>query len=361
MLEFDFEVHRGAFHLQVRGVQEVANMGLFGPSGCGKTTVLNCLSGLLRPKKGFICLDGKVLFDSSAKHNVRPSRREIGYVFQDGRLFPHMSVGANIEYGRHRRSEGPSIRDLSESLDLGDSLERLPDTLSAGQKQRVGLARALAAWPKLLLLDEPLASLDEESRLRILGYLKRVYKRWQIPFVYVSHSLTEILFLSDMTWQMTEGRITRSAHPRELLARSPHYVDPILNILTGTVLETPKEKGFALVRSGDQQFKVPPNSNLHPGDTVIMALPARDLIVAVTVPHGISARNVFAAKVVQMEQNGHALWLTAQAAKSQLVVELTADAGRELNLHTGMSIHLVVKSHSITVSPIGEFTHHEQR
>lgn len=357
MLEFDFKIKVGSFDLHARGRQNVARIGLFGPSGCGKTTLLSCLAGLLCPQSGFISLNGKALFDSAAKHFVPPHRRSIGYVFQDGRLFPHMTVRANIGYGRGNK-DGPSLNELCEVLDLEGLLEQRPQTLSAGEAQRVALARALAAAPTLLLLDEPLASIDEAARLRILPYLEQVYKNWHIPFVYVSHSLSEIIFLAEMSWRMSRGKIDRCLLPLDLLAKSSH-VDPIQNILEGSVNDVLTDAGFAKVSCGSQVLKVP-SDGLRCGDNVTVALPARDLMLSLSPPQGISARNVLSAKIVEMEQNGSALWIITETGNQQLIVELTADAGRELDLRQGMPVFVVAKSHSIIVSSLNERRHREE-
>ncbi len=160
MLEFDFKIKVGTFEMRAYGRQDKPRMGLFGPSGCGKTTLMNCLAGLLCPNEGFISLNGETLFDSKRKLNVPPQKRFIGYVFQDGRLFPHMSVRDNIEFGQHRDFPGPGLSELMEVFDLKWLLDRSPNTLSGGEYQRVGMERALAAAPRLLLLDEPLSSID---------------------------------------------------------------------------------------------------------------------------------------------------------------------------------------------------------
>ncbi len=357
MLEFDFKVKVGDFELHAQSRQTALKMGLFGPSGCGKTTLLNCLAGLLRPYEGYILFRGRPLFDSANKLYVKQHRRAIGYVFQDGRLFPHMTVRANIEYGRRRQTGGPGLVELSEMLDLGELLDRLPKDLSGGQRQRVALARALAAGPQLLLLDEPLGSVDEPARLRILTYLKHVHERWHLPFVYVSHSLTEILFLTERAWQVKAGRIVRAADPYDLVAGSDEQLDSILNILSGVVVESPEQTGYVLVRCGDQTLKVP-RKDLQTGQAVTVALPARDLILSLSRLQGISARNAFPVTVQRVEQNGYALWVTVEAGGNQFIVELTRDAGRELNLRAGMAIHVVAKAHSIAVTPITERRHH---
>lgn len=359
MLEFDFKVKVGTFHLHARGQQSAPRMGLFGPSGCGKTTLLNCLAGLLRPYEGFISFNGETLFDFSSGRHVPPHRRAIGYVFQEGRLFPHMTVRANIEYGRPHGADGPSLAELSEVLNMENLFERSPETLSAGERQRVALARALAAGPRLLLLDEPLPSLDETARLRILPYLMQVYEKWNVPFVYVSHTLTEILFLAEMSWQMSRGQIERCVHPRGLLGASPHAIDPIFNILTGIVQVVPPHTGYAVVCCHNQILKAP-GDGLCSGDAVAVALPARDLMLSLLPPNGLSARNVFPATVRHMEQNGHVLWVIAEAGGNELVVELTEEAGRELNLRPGLPVYVIVKSHSITVTSLKRKAHHEE-
>ena len=351
MLEFDFKKRVGSFDLHVVGRQDDPRMGLFGPSGCGKTTLMNCLAGLLTPDEGVIKLNGETVFDSVKKINIPPQKRRIGYVFQDGRLFSHMSVRDNIEFGRQFDSSGPGFEELSEVFDIKDLLDRSPDTLSGGEYQRVGIARALAASPKLLLLDEPLSSVDIASKLNIMPYLAKAYILWQIPYIYVSHSLSEIIYLADMSWQMYHGKIIHSVHPNELLAKSSHEVDPILNIIEGTVESAPVNTGYMMVSCGDQKWKVP-NKEMLAGEKVSMALQAGDMMVSINAPQGISARNVFRTEISHLEQNGHALWVVAAFGSNQLVVELTEESGRELGLKTGKQVYLVFKSHSVTVTSI---------
>ena len=360
MLEFDFIVRLGNFQMRAKSAQTASRMGLFGASGCGKTTLLNCLSGLLRPHEGYISLDGRRVFDSAARICVRPHRRAVGYVFQENRLFPHMTVADNIQYGRRGHQRGPSLGELTEVLGLDGLLDRLPASLSGGQSQRVALARALAAGPHLLLLDEPLASVDGPGRLAIMTYLKYAYEQWHVPFVYVSHSLSEVMFLCERTWHMEMGRIARIAHPRDLLAGSNGELDPILNVLRGVVSDRPEHTGYALVRCGEQELKVP-GEGLHVGQTVTLGVPARDLILSLSRPTGISARNTFPATIQRTEQNGHALWITVEAKGNKFVAELTEDAGRQLDLHVGLDVHVVAKAHSIAVTPIRERQDHGAR
>ena len=353
MLEFDLVANVPGFELHARSRQTSSRMGLTGPSGCGKTTLLNCLAGLLHPQEGAIKLNGQTLFDSAAGVWVPPHKRGIGYVFQEDRLFPHQTVRANIEYGRQRHRQGPSPSELSDVLDLAGLLERQPGALSGGERQRVALARALAAGPKLLLLDEPLVSVDEAARLRILTYLRDVYDEWRVPFVYVSHTLSEVLYLTEAAWHMADGRITQTADPRDLVARSSIALGPILNIFSGVVAERREHTGYVMVQCGRQLLKVP-EEGLHVGRAVTVALPARDLMLSLAKPQGISARNSFAGDITRLEQNGRALWVTVESAGNAFVVELTEDAGGELQLKRGMNVHVVVKVHSIRVSSSAE-------
>ena len=352
MLEFDFRVKLGTFELHAAGTQATAATGLFGPSGCGKTTLLHCLAGLLRPAEGHIRFQGRTLFDSARRICLAPQKRRIGYVFQDGRLFPHMTVRANLEYGRRGDRRRVDLGELVDVLDLGEFLDRLPSELSGGQGQRVALGRALAAGPELLLLDEPLASVDEPSRLRILTYLKHAYEMWHVPFVYVSHTLTEILYLAERAWQMAGGHILRLAQPHDLVAGTDPGVSPIQNVLTGVVEANPEHAGYVRVRCGGMELNVP-GAAMRVGQDVALAVPARDLMISLGRPTGLSARNVLPARIEEMTQNGLALWLTVRAGDNEMIVELTEGAGRELALREGMDVFVVVKAHGIRATAVG--------
>lgn len=195
VLAVDVEKVLGTFKLAVRFQAAGGATALFGPSGAGKTSTVNMIAGLLRPDRGRIALDDTVLFDASAGINVPPHRRRIGYVFQDGRLFPHLSVRQNLDYGRrmsgHPRDAGALDRIIA-LLDIGHLLERRPRMLSGGERQRIAIGRALLMRPRLLLLDEPLAALDAARKREILPYLVRLRDEAGVPIVYVSHLAAEL-------------------------------------------------------------------------------------------------------------------------------------------------------------------------
>lgn len=201
---------QGAFTLDVAFESSARAVALWGPSGSGKSTVLHAVAGLLRPAEGRVVVDGRVLLDTRARAFVPPHRRRIGYVFQDGRLFPHLSVRRNLLYGRLFAPETERFGSLDEVvalLGIGHLLRRRPATLSGGEKQRVAIGRALVAAPRLLLLDEPLAALDEARKAETLPYLERLRDELTLPMIYVSHSRPEVERLASEVVRLENGRV----------------------------------------------------------------------------------------------------------------------------------------------------------
>ena len=203
--------HRqGGFALDIAFETEAHVVALFGPSGSGKTTILNAIAGLVRPDDGRVVVEGRVLTDTRQGIIVPPHKRRIGYVFQDGRLFPHLSVRRNLAYGRWftpRTEHWASSAEVIALLGIGHLLDRAPATLSGGEKQRVAIGRALLASPRLLLMDEPLASLDEARKSETLPYIERLRDELAIPIVYVSHSLAEVERLTRHIVRLDGGRV----------------------------------------------------------------------------------------------------------------------------------------------------------
>ena len=207
----DVEKRLGDFHLVARFEAAGGVTALFGPSGAGKSSIVNMVAGLVKPDRGRIALDDEVLFDSALRVNMPAHRRRIGYVFQDGRLFPHLSVGRNLDYGRWMcglpRDPAASAH-VIELLALGDLLKRRPGKLSGGERQRVAIGRALLMRPRLLLLDEPLASLDAARKNEIFPFLERLRDEFSVPMIYVSHDAAEVKRLATAVVLMEAGRVT---------------------------------------------------------------------------------------------------------------------------------------------------------
>ena len=211
MLVVAVEKRLGDFTLAVKFDARVGATALFGPSGAGKSSVANLIAGLLTPDRGRIALDDTVLFDSAARIDVPPHRRRIGYVFQEGRLFPHLTVRRNLDYGRHMNGlarDEAEMRHIVELLDIGHLLDRRPGKLSGGERQRVAIGRALLTRPRLLLLDEPLASLDAARKREILPYLVRLRDDARVPMLYVSHLADEVRRIATQVLRIDDGRIT---------------------------------------------------------------------------------------------------------------------------------------------------------
>jgi molybdate transport system ATP-binding protein len=224
MLSVDVEKRLGEFALTAKFETTDGATALFGPSGSGKTSIVNMIAGLVAPDRGRIALDDTVLFDSAARVNVPANRRRIGYVFQEGRLFPHLTVAQNLDYGRWMSAlpADASERDrIVALLDVGHLMARRPGHLSGGERQRVAFGRALLTKPRLLLLDEPLASLDRARKLEILPYLARLRDEAKVPMIYVSHQAGEITRLASQVVRIEDGRVL-AAGGLELLDAEVH-------------------------------------------------------------------------------------------------------------------------------------------
>jgi molybdate transport system ATP-binding protein len=219
MLAVELDKKLGAFEIGVAFEGDSGITALFGPSGSGKTSIVGMIAGLIRPDRGRIVISGNVLFDSTRNIDVPPHRRAIGYVFQDGRLFPHLSVARNLDYGRWmsgKTHDEAQFRHVTELLDIGHLLKRRPGALSGGERQRVALGRALLMQPRLMLLDEPLASLDAARKREILPYFQRLRDEAKVPMVYVSHDPSEVKTLASRVVLLDDGRV-KAAGGTELL------------------------------------------------------------------------------------------------------------------------------------------------
>jgi molybdate transport system ATP-binding protein len=346
-LEVDVDHVRGSFRLCARFSSAPGLTALFGRSGSGKTSIVDIVGGLIRPDRGRIVVDDQVLVDTQQGTFVPTHRRRIGYVFQDSRLFPHLSVRSNLLYGRWFARDGRgAVADLDsviELLGIGHLLDRQPDSLSGGEKQRVAIGRALLARPRLVLMDEPLASLDEARRAEILPYIERLRDESRVPILYVSHSVAEVARLATTIVIMTEGKVTA--------------VGPVLDILPladsgdgGAVLDATvsrHDEAFQLSvlasKAGELQV---PRLSAAVGSHVRAYIRARDVMLSLQRPQEISALNVLAGRIASVAPapGGAQADVRLDCNGATLMARLTAKSVERLALVPGRPVYAVIKS-----------------
>ena len=359
MIAVDITVRRGAFTLNA--AFEAPSNGvtaLYGRSGSGKTTIINAIAGLVRPEHGRISIAGSTLFDSDAEIDLPSAKRRLGYVFQEGRLFPHMSVERNLLYGRTAGADPhPTLAETVDLLGLAPLLDRRPASLSGGERQRVAIGRALLAAPRILLMDEPLASLDAERRAEILPYLAALRRKLDIPVVYVSHQMDEVIRLADTMVLLEAGEIVASGSVEALTSRfdlAPLTAERDAGaVLACTVAEhDPRYRLTRLAFDGGSPWVGV--LNLPVGEPVRVRIGARDVALALTPPSGISMLNVIAATVTKIGSgSGPQVDIGLLAGTTALWARLTRRSVAELGLVPGMTVHALVKSVSIADAATG--------
>ena len=354
MLSVAVTKRRGSFLLEARfELPTPGVVALFGRSGCGKSTLVNVIAGLMDADAGRVALDDTVLLDTERGIFVAPERRRMGYVFQDARLFPHMSVAANLEYGR-RRAPGHRYVNLdavATLLDLGSLMDRRTHQLSGGERQRVAIGRALLSQPSLLLLDEPLVSLDAARRDEVLPYLEVLRDQLAVPMVYVSHNFDEVLRLATHVVLMKSGKTIAQGGLGEMSLnqdlRSIIGTDAVGAIVDGTVLGTDALSGLMRVRVGRGELKVQA-ANVEVGAKLRVQLLARDLIVATQVPRHLSVRNILSGVVTAVTSDDAESDLVAMDIGGTLIMaRVTKAATRELALEPGLPAWALVKAVSL--------------
>ena len=345
----------GTFHLLAAFEAEAGVTAVFGASGSGKSTLLAAIAGAIRPDRGQIVAEGRVLFDSEAGTNLAMEDRAVGWVFQDARLFPHLSVEANLRYGqaRARRRGRPQTLDLAEVaevLEIGPLLSRRPRDLSGGERQRVAVGRALLSQPRLLLMDEPLSALDAPLKAEILPFLDRLKARAPMPIVYITHAFSEVMRLADRLVVLEAGQVAAQGPLAEVLARTD------LPLLAGradaacaleTVVATHyPERGLTRLAAGGTEL-LTPSIDRPPGARVRAVVLARDVMIAREEPRGLSARNVLAARVEALTPRADGSVLVAlvlSGSEARLKAAVTRDAVEALALAPGAAVWAVVKS-----------------
>ena len=350
-LDVDVEHRLGAFKLSARFRAESGLTALFGRSGAGKTSLVNLIAGLLRPDRGRIAVDGEVLADVEQRVFVPPHRRRIGYVFQEARLLPHFSVRQNLLYGAWFTPRGErtsSFEHVIELLGLEALLDRRPAGLSGGEKQRVALGRALLVSPRLLLMDEPLASLDAPRKDEILPYIERLRDEVRIPIVYVSHSVPEVARLATTMVLLSDGRVEAVGPVSSIMSRLDLF--PLTGryeagaVIEGRVAAHDDAARLTILRSPAGPLRVP-RIDAAIDTPVRVRIRARDVMVAVQRPEGLSALNILEGRVAEIAPSGGPIVeLRLDCGGAMLLARITRHSVQALGLAPGKPAYAVIKS-----------------
>lgn len=354
-LEFEARQRLGAFRLDVRFRAQGGLTVLFGRSGSGKTSVVNLVAGLARPDQGRIAIGDRVLVDTGRRLFLPVHKRRIGYVFQDARLFPHLTVRQNLLFGRWFAPKAERTADFGtvvELLGLAALLSRRPAGLSGGERQRVAIGRALLASPRLLLMDEPLAALDEARKAEIIPFIERLRDEAGVPILYVSHSVSEVRRLASHLVMLTDGRVVAEGPARDVMDRLDLF--PIAadhepgSDLDAVVLAHDATHGLTEVRLRSGVFFLP--GLVAPvGAPVRLRIRARDVMIATTRPDGISALNVAAGRIIGVGSgDATEIGLRLDCGGDEILARITRRSFEAMRLEPGRDVYAVVKTVSFT-------------
>jgi len=350
-LSIRYQLTRAAFSLDVDlelSMQGVT--GVFGPSGAGKTTLLRCMAGLEKCDAGRLVVDGTAWEDSSARVKRASHQRQIGYVFQEARLFPHLNVSRNLEYGLRRSAAGSSVFDLDyvvNLLALKNLLDRKPVTLSGGEVQRVAIGRALLCSPKMLLMDEPLAALDEAHKEEVLPFVERLHAELKMPIVYVSHNIDEICRLCDQLVVMDAGRVMTQGDLQSVLLQTEQ---PMLSgkeagtVLFGRIREYDLAFDLTRVETAGSQLWVPGHFGSSSAE-LRLRVRANDVSICLERPAKTSILNVMRAQIESVQdETGASMLAHLRAGDDHILARITRRSWSDLGLQPGDSVFVQIKS-----------------
>ena len=342
-MELQIAVQKGysTFELDIDVTTSNPRTGIFGPSGSGKSTLVKLISGLQRPDNGIIRLNGETLYDK--KINLPPERRRIGIVFQHPYLFPHLNVKNNLLYGYKRcarEQRKVDMDSLVEVLQIGHLLDRGVNNLSGGEKQRVAIGRAVLSSPRLLLMDEPLSALDDSLRFQIIKYLKSVYETFNIPYLFISHSMIEMRLMADHVLSVSGGRVveqtTADGLARNRMGRSPVGYINILKLAKPRL-----EEGMYAYEWGGAELLISAGSDQS---QAMYELSSKDIILFKQHPDAISARNLLDCTVAGTFESGNKVGVELSCGNESLVAEIVPAAAHELGIVKGCRIFAAIKA-----------------
>ena len=360
MLSVNITKAFGSFRLETQfEVEEGSITAIFGKSGAGKTSTINAIAGLTRPDVGVIQIGNTTLFDQNLRINLPIYKRQIGYVFQDDRLFPHMTVRNNLIYGTPKNRDvanSLNLTDITGLLELAPLLERRPRTLSGGEKQRVAIGRALLSNPKLLLMDEPLASIDVQHRFEILPFIQRVREKIGITIIYVTHALEEVIFIADQIILLSEGQVTAQGTVEEIMSRLDLH--PMTSRFDAGAVISATYSGY------DREFDLGELSfdggilriaglNAEIGILLRAHIRARDVSLMLDKPKDTSVLNVFKGELIEIRhEEGPQLDLLINIG-TPLIARITRKSLNDLNLDIGSKVYAMIKAVAIDRRTLG--------
>ncbi|HMB51899.1 MAG TPA: molybdenum ABC transporter ATP-binding protein [Thermoanaerobaculia bacterium] len=358
MLSFDLQVRLGAFDLAAAAEIDTARVtAVFGPSGSGKSTLLRILAGLERNAEGRLSFDGESWLDSRRRVDLPAHRRPVGYMFQEARLFPHLSAEGNLRYAKRRARRLRQVVGFGEvvdALDLAPLLPRRVDGLSGGERQRVALGRTLLAQPRLLLLDEPLSALDASRKMEILPYLEALHPRFGIPTLYVSHSVDEVALLADRMLVLTDGRVTAEGRTGEILESldlGPHAGrSGTATVVEARVVRHDDDYQLTWLDLAGQPLVVPRRGRFEEGEEACVVIRARDVSLATSRPQGVSIQNVLAGTVAEMREAAGSAFaeVSVDLGPHRLLARITRRSLDHLGLREGDPVFALLKSVSLS-------------
>ena len=353
VLNIDLDHRQGNFRLQMKASIPEGIAGVFGPSGSGKSTLLKLLAGIEKPDEGTIIVNGETIFSKKEKRNVPLRKRQVGLVFQEGRLFPHMSVSSNLRYGYSEKSKF-SFDEVVDLLEIRHLLDKNPDDCSGGERQRVAIGRMLLHSPKLLLLDEPFSALDQRLRRNIIPFLLKIREKFNLPIVIVSHDLSDLLMLSDQLVLVDGGQIRGIGSYIDLIMNSETrcclHDEPVVNSIRTEVQNIYQQNGTLSFSYHpwypDNMLVTETNGKVGIGDRVFFSLFPEDISLALSAVEGISAQNQLAGKLLQIKEEGSHIACLVDVG-FPLLVRVTSKAAQKLKLESGMELICFFKTSAI--------------
>lgn len=345
MLSIDIQQNLGAFSLDIQA--EIPSKGvtaIWGKSGAGKSSLINLIAGLSLPQKGAISINEHILFDSSQRINLAPEKRNVGYVFQEPRLFPHYTVEKNLKYGC-KRFDLTKFLQIVNLLGIGHLLERFPNNLSGGEKQRVAIGRALLSEPDILLMDEPLSALDLSRKKELLDYLVILAQQLDIPILYVSHSLDEVVRLADNLLLLDEGKVV-AFERTVVLWQSELFRQWLPNEDRSTLLELPVVSEYEDMQElaiGEQRLWLSRQSNIQIGNIRRIVLNGRDILLTLSAVQSFTNYNQLLGVICNILPKNDRLEVAVKVEGQQIWLDVSYRAFQTLQLSVAQQVYLYIR------------------